>query len=51
MADARKRIVRTELAIERTEEMVAENIALARRMRTAVEVVGPLVKVDPTRTN
>lgn len=54
MANARERFNRTELAIERTEEMVAENIALASRIRTArrlVEVPDRLVKIDPPRTN
>ncbi|OWK20739.1 hypothetical protein AJ88_26195 [Mesorhizobium amorphae CCBAU 01583] len=54
MANARERINRTELAIERTEEVVAENIALASRIRTArrlVEVPDRLAKIDPPRTN
>ncbi|WP_167480780.1 hypothetical protein [Mesorhizobium waimense] len=37
LANARERINRTELAIERTEEMLAENLALRGRIRTAVE--------------
>ncbi|RUW62138.1 hypothetical protein EOA16_10360 [Mesorhizobium sp. M7A.F.Ca.US.008.03.1.1] len=37
LANARERMKRTELAIERTEQMLAENIALRRRIRTAVE--------------
>ncbi|MFK0688173.1 hypothetical protein ACFX5Q_08215 [Mesorhizobium sp. IMUNJ 23033] len=52
--NAEQRINRTELAIERTEEMVAENIALASRIRTARRLVGVpdrLVKIDPPRTN
>lgn len=33
MANARERINRAELALERTEEMLAENIALRSRIR------------------
>ncbi|WP_245445643.1 hypothetical protein [Mesorhizobium kowhaii] len=44
VANARERIHRTELALQRTEEMLAENIALRGRIRTAVEAV---VKIDP----
>ena len=50
VANARQRIRRTEFALELTEEMLAENIALRSRMRTAVEAAGRLVKIDPPRT-
>jgi hypothetical protein len=45
--DARERITRTELAIERTERMLAENIEMRRRIRTAVEAADRLAKIDP----
>ncbi|MER8803234.1 hypothetical protein [Mesorhizobium sp. M0998] len=45
--NARQRIHRTELAIQRTEEMLAENLALCSRIRTAVEAADRLVKIDP----
>ncbi|MER9977053.1 hypothetical protein [Mesorhizobium sp. M0085] len=35
VANARQRIHRTELALQRTEEMLAENLALRSRIRTA----------------
>ncbi|MER8976475.1 MULTISPECIES: hypothetical protein [unclassified Mesorhizobium] len=47
MADARERINRTELAIERSEEMLAHNIALCRRIRAQrrlIEAADRLVK-------
>ncbi|GLS36577.1 hypothetical protein GCM10010869_21670 [Mesorhizobium tianshanense] len=50
MANARERINRTELALERTEEMVAENIALCSRLRAQrclVEAAYRLVEIDP----
>ncbi|TIP74850.1 MAG: hypothetical protein E5X53_12480 [Mesorhizobium sp.] len=49
MADARERITQTELALERTEEMLAENIALCSRIRRVVEAVSipPAMKVPP----
>ncbi|WP_457152328.1 hypothetical protein [Mesorhizobium sp. P5_C1] len=43
VANARQRINRTELAIQRTEEMLAENIALQRRL---VEAAERLVKIS-----
>ena len=51
VANARQRISRTELALERTEKILAENLALQSRIRTAVEAAGCLVKIDPSRTN
>lgn len=47
VATARQRIRRTELALKRTEEMLAENLALSSRIRTAVEAADRLVKIDP----
>jgi hypothetical protein len=47
VANARQRIHRTELALQRTEEMLAENLALRDRIRTAVEAADRLVKIDP----
>jgi hypothetical protein len=47
VANARQRIHRTELALQRTEEMLAENLALRNRIRTAVEAADRLVKIDP----
>lgn len=50
VANARQRINRTELAIQRTEEMLAENIALRSRIQTAqwrlVEAAERLVKIS-----
>lgn len=50
VANARQRINRTELAIQRTEEMLAENIALRSRIQTAqrrlVETAERLVKIS-----
>ncbi|RWK55817.1 MAG: hypothetical protein E5X43_02835 [Mesorhizobium sp.] len=51
MANARERINRTELALERTEEMLAENIALCRRLRAQrclVEGAYRLVQIAPS---
>ncbi|ESY89093.1 hypothetical protein ACVWWD_000382 [Mesorhizobium sp. URHB0026] len=39
-----QRISRTELAIERSEKMLADNIALRNRMRTVVEAAGRSVR-------
>lgn len=52
MADARERINRTELALERTEQMLAENIALYTRLRATrmVEAAHRLV-IDPPRAD
>jgi hypothetical protein len=50
MADARERINRTKLALERTEEMLAENTALCSRIRARrclVEAAYRLVQIDP----
>ncbi|RWP58011.1 hypothetical protein [Mesorhizobium sp.] len=47
VANARQRIRQTELALQRTEEMLAENVALRNRIRTAVEAADRLVKIDP----
>ncbi|MER9082435.1 hypothetical protein [Mesorhizobium sp. M0895] len=47
VANARQRIHRTELALQRTEEMLAENLALCSRIRTAVEAADRLMKIDP----
>ncbi|WP_244441160.1 hypothetical protein [Mesorhizobium sp. STM 4661] len=50
MADARERIKRTELALERTEKMLAENIALCSRIRAQrclVEAAYRLVEIGP----
>ncbi|RJT32738.1 hypothetical protein D3227_26555 [Mesorhizobium waimense] len=47
VANARQRIIRAELAIQRTEKMLAENLAMRTRIRTAVEAAGCLVKIDP----
>lgn len=47
VANARQRIRRTELALQRTEEMLAENLALRDRIRAAVEAADRLVKIDP----
>ncbi|MES0069375.1 hypothetical protein NKJ73_26755 [Mesorhizobium sp. M0074] len=40
-------IHRTELALQRTEEMLAENLALCSRIRTAVEAADRLMKINP----
>ncbi|MER8523562.1 hypothetical protein NKH56_30210 [Mesorhizobium sp. M1076] len=44
VANARQRIHRT---LQRTEEMLAENLALCSRIRTAVEAADRLMKIDP----
>ncbi|MER9868526.1 hypothetical protein NKJ35_15245 [Mesorhizobium sp. M0136] len=44
VAIARQRIHRTELALQRTEEMLAENLELRSRIRTAVEAAERLGK-------
>ncbi|RWI28247.1 MAG: hypothetical protein E5X43_06745 [Mesorhizobium sp.] len=46
VANARQRIRRTELALQRTEEMLAENLALRDRIRAAVKAADRLVKID-----
>jgi hypothetical protein len=48
LANARERIGRAELALKRTEEMLAENILLRRRVRSLVETADRLVKIDPS---
>lgn len=45
LANARQRIKRAELALERTEEMVAENIERCSRIRRLVEAADRL-KID-----
>ncbi|MER8465993.1 hypothetical protein [Mesorhizobium sp. M1396] len=45
LTNALERINRTELALERTEQMLAENIALRKRMRSLVEAAR-LVKIE-----
>jgi hypothetical protein len=47
VANARQRIKRSEIALERTERMLAENLALRRRIQTAVEAVDRLAKINP----
>ncbi|MER8831714.1 hypothetical protein [Mesorhizobium sp. M0909] len=47
VAIAGQRIHRTELALQRTEEMLAKNLALRSRIRAAVEAADRLVKIDP----
>ncbi|WP_245445580.1 hypothetical protein [Mesorhizobium kowhaii] len=50
VANARQRINRTELAIQRTKEMLAENIAMQSRIRTAqrrLVEAARWVKTDP----
>ncbi|ESX78736.1 hypothetical protein X759_15250 [Mesorhizobium sp. LSHC420B00] len=51
VANARQRIHRTELAHQRTEEMLAENLAMCRRIQAAqrrvVEARSRLTKIDP----
>jgi hypothetical protein len=44
LADARRRIHQTEIAIKRTEQMLAENIARSHRIRVAVDAADSLVK-------
>lgn len=46
IADAEDRIHSAELALQRTEEMLAENIALRRKMRCLVDTADRL-KIDP----
>jgi hypothetical protein len=52
LADAQRRIKQTELALVRSEEMVAENLALCGRIRSArrrvVGTGGRLATIDPT---
>jgi hypothetical protein len=45
VANARERINRAEFALERSEEMLAENLALRSRMRCLVEATDRLVKI------
>ncbi|MER8680510.1 hypothetical protein [Mesorhizobium sp. M1405] len=47
VANARQRIHQTERALQRSEEMVAENFALCSRIRTAVEAADRFVKIAP----
>ena len=47
VANARQRIKRSEIALECTERMLAENLALRRRKQTAVEAVDRLAKINP----
>ncbi|TIN40399.1 MAG: hypothetical protein E5Y10_09310 [Mesorhizobium sp.] len=50
IAEARERINRTKLALERTEELLAENTALCSRIRARrclVEAAYRLVQFDP----
>ncbi|PDQ18896.1 hypothetical protein CN311_22355 [Mesorhizobium sanjuanii] len=50
MANARERINRTEFALERTEEMLGENIALLIRIRgqrRLIEAAHRLVTIGP----
>ncbi|MER9298761.1 hypothetical protein NKI38_20035 [Mesorhizobium sp. M0621] len=49
VASAKQRINRTEIALKRTEEMLAANIALRRRMRFLVEATDRLM--DPPNSN
>ncbi|ESY64344.1 hypothetical protein NKH57_27960 [Mesorhizobium sp. M1050] len=49
VASAKQRINRTEIAIKRTEEMLAANIALRSRMRFLVEATDRLM--DPPSSN
>lgn len=49
IASAKQRINRTEIALKRTEEMLAENIALRSRMRRLVEATDGLV--NPPRSS
>jgi hypothetical protein len=52
LADAQRRIKQTEFALVRSEEMVAENLALCGRIRSARRRVmkpgGRLATIDPT---
>jgi hypothetical protein len=48
--NARQRIKRAERELERTEEMVAQNIERYCRMRFLIEAADRLVKIDPART-
>ncbi|TRD00376.1 hypothetical protein FJV76_04900 [Mesorhizobium sp. WSM4303] len=52
LADALQRIKQTELALVRSEEMVAENLAMCSRIRSARRRVmkpgGRLATIDPT---
>ncbi|WJI40282.1 MULTISPECIES: hypothetical protein [Mesorhizobium] len=43
IANAQRRIKRTEIALKRTEELVAENIERSSRMRRLVEAADRLV--------
>ncbi|WP_032925456.1 hypothetical protein [Mesorhizobium loti] len=45
VANARERIDRAEFALERSQEMLAENLALRSRMRRLVEATDSLVKI------
>ena len=45
LADAMEHIRETELAIERTEEMLAANIVARSKIRTAVEVAARLARI------
>ncbi|MFD1983063.1 hypothetical protein ACFSOZ_10300 [Mesorhizobium newzealandense] len=47
VANARQRILRAEIALERTEQMLAENIGLRGKMRCLVEAADRLVRIDP----
>ena len=49
VASAKQRINRAEIALKRTEEMLAENIALRSRMRFLVEATDRLI--DPPSSN
>ena len=55
VADAEQRIKQTELALVLSEKMVAENLALSSRIRSARQRVvksgGLLTKIDPTALN
>ncbi|MEO5756851.1 MAG: hypothetical protein ABIQ51_08360 [Mesorhizobium sp.] len=52
---AHQRIEKSEFALTRSEEMVAENIAMCARLRSEGRLLAkarePLTKIDPTRTN
>ena len=52
LADAQQRIKQTELALVLSEKMVAENLALSNRIRSArrriVKPRGRLATIDPT---
>ncbi|WP_202361570.1 hypothetical protein [Mesorhizobium sp. 131-3-5] len=47
IADAEERIRVTELALQRTEEMLAENIALSRKMRCLVDAADQEINTRP----